>query len=137
MKKIYSFKDILITQNSDQDNSSAEQNYDIKKDYLGEAQNLHFNLKKLKKILNEKFSEIPDKFFDKVVIKIRKHSNKTGSNSQEDKENSNIFYKKEERENELNFLVEINFPIIKDEVVANKFKEILAINNKQKMEIKF
>jgi len=137
LKKIYSFKDILITQNSDQDNSSAEQNYDIKKDYLGEAQNLHFNLKKLKKILNEKFSEIPDKFFDKVVIKIRKHSNKTGSNSQEDKENSNIFYKKEERENELNFLVEINFPIIKDEVVANKFKEILAINNKQKIEIKF
>ena len=137
MKKIYSFKDIIIAINSDPENSSAEQNYDIKKDYLEEAQNLHLNLKKLKKILNEKFSQNSDKLFDKIVIKIRKHPNKAENNSQQDKENSNIIDKKEDGENKLNLLVEINFPIVKDEVVTNKFREILARNNKQKIEIKF
>ncbi len=122
LKKKYVFKDIIV--NYDEENSKIGENYDDKKDYLEEVQSLHFNLKKLKKILNEKFSENQNTKFENVALIISKN-NYSENKRDKDMANSKILDKEEERKNNLNITVEIIFPINKQDVVINSFSKIL------------
>ena len=95
-------------------NENIIRNYDEKRNYLEEAQDIHINLKKFKKILNENFLR-DDVKFDNIKINIKSRINLENKN---EKISDDVANNNED--------IEIEFPIKNEENIIKSFTEKIS-----------